>query len=348
MTELNREAFEAIVNDIAARAEAAQDAAAAATAAAQSAEHRAAAAESRIAQLQSAAADAAAAPAAAPALHHNKPRTKIQHPPRYLGKLHSRNEQSADSFLRRLRIYFSLTGLPETEWVTTTLTYLDGDAADWADAKYLLTDAHIGVNFADFSIAFKARFGVVNANDRARDAIVTLRQTSSVPAYNALFTRALLRIRDMSAAEQFDRYKRGLKPEPAKQVELSGCDTLEEAMSVADRIDAISFHHRPRPGSFQAPRPAQQYYNGPTPMQLGAMTPNTGFQRRAPLVNSGRRPAPASSGRMRLQPNDRLQFQNNGGCFYCRQFDHVLADCPIRPPRHGANSRAPGNGRPRR
>jgi hypothetical protein len=100
--------------------------------------------------------------------------------------------------------------------------------------------------------------------------------------------------------------------------------SFNEAVKLADRYDSLfspgfSFTNR-QPSGFTTrsqssvfPVSSAQSTNPilptPTPMEIDALR---------------RKPSP-------LTPEERARLLKTGGCFYCRQCGHVLANCPSKP-----------------
>ncbi len=62
---------------------------------------------------------------------------------------------------------------------------------------------------------------------------------NSISAYNAEFTKWLLRIPTMANDEQIFHYSQGLKNRIRLEIERSEMKSLTEAMRIADLIDSI-------------------------------------------------------------------------------------------------------------
>lgn len=294
-------------------------------------------------QLQQPLPATAAAPAAAPpsGLKPAKPTT-------FYGTKTCR--ASVDSWLFGVDTYFlsfptatdaqriayaaSLLQKGANKWWRTT-------AAQWTDPTHPRT-------WAEFKAAFLKAFSLPNKEERARDRLAALNQTSSVADYATQFRELLLELPAMDDSMARYQFIAGLKPRIRELVQLQRPSTLEDAIQLADTIDATTNYYRaqaPFPsrgrgrGQFRRPgfqgrgnggnsfsrapgHPAAAAYSGPTPMELGAVTTQ----------------------RSRLTPAERQELLAKGGCLYCRKLGHTLDQCRLRPARPAVQ----GNGQGRR
>jgi len=114
----------------------------------------------------------------------------------------------------------------------------------------------------------------------------------SIRAYNKEFTRWLLQVPLMGHVERLFHYSQGLKRHIRIEVERADCDTLHDAMKVADKLDSIysqnsiqrSGYDRGSYKRFQNHHPTSfpshsigrgKNGNGPTPMQIGNISQRT-------------------------------------------------------------------------
>lgn len=160
----------------------------------------------------------------------------------------------------------------------------------------------------------KAQFRPIDAWQVARDKLARLVQHTSVASYIEEFLALMLCIPDMTEQDRVDRFVRGLKIGPRKEVMVRRCQTLDEAMAVADRTDAVFY--------------AARSWNRPTGMGGGATGNDGGNGGTA----GGDESTPMELGQARLE------FQ--GTCFTCGAWGHRSMDCPWR-------ARAAGRGRGR-
>lgn len=100
----------------------------------------------------------------------------------------------------------------------------------------------------------------------AKDKPARLNQRTSVATYNKEFMNRMLSIPEMTEQDRVDKYVRGLKLGPKKEVMICRCKTLEDAMATADRADAVfySIQSWNRPGNTATTGNS----DGPTPMEI--------------------------------------------------------------------------------
>ncbi len=166
----------------------------------------------------------------------------------------------------------------------------------------------------------------MNAEKAARDRLASLTQQRSVQDYVSQFRTLCFQIPGISEGEKMDRFIRGLKPQVQREVEIRDPQTFDEAVRMAERIDAVEFRMRqryipttqrtfpPKTTAFAGPVraipatfPSVPITTGPTPMELGAV-------RLAPLT-----------------PAERERLRKIGGCFRCRKVGHIGQQCPEYP-----------------
>mmetsp|Transcript_27406 Transcript_27406/g.59946 ORF Transcript_27406/g.59946 Transcript_27406/m.59946 type:complete len:142 (+) Transcript_27406:2-427(+) len=126
-----------------------------------------------------------------------------------------------------------------------------------------------------------------------------------------------------------DRYVAGLKPHIRKELELREPKTYEEAVRLAERLDAIgkmhtsgyasyqpamrNTHHIPYASASTSRQSAAR--DGPVPMDLGMI-------QRVPERK------PQSFKPLTFEERQRLRRMN--ACFLCRQTGHTKNNCPMR------------------
>lgn len=287
--------------------------------------------------------------AAAPLQHPRGPRlTKmVSKPPPFTGDRRN-STYSVAIFLATVATYFTICELNPDQWVFMCGSfYLASSAATyWRNRVLRRLEGDYGT-WEEFSQDMTTLFGDINGVKHAREKIAALRQTGSVHAYNDSFRRLAVDITDMAAPEAIFHYTHGLKPSVACEIERQNLITVEDMMAAADRFDHIIYHHQARRQPATAGfRPAAA--NGPTPMDLGALTLNDDYydDRDAPRPPAGAISlAAANTTYTKLTPEERDYLRNNNGCFYCRRLGHIANDCKKR---IANRSTRPGNGQPRR
>ena len=199
------------------------------------------------------------------------------------------------------------------------VSLLRGPASEWYRLREKRVEQGLEPAF-DTWIALKtalvARFQTVNAAQVARDKLAQLRQVSSVRDYISSFNALVLQIPDLADVEKLDRFRRGLKPNIRKDVEIQGTLrelSFEETINLAERLDNVagnfrSFSGRDFQGKPDLPpstqNPSLSSSSGPAPMDLNA----------------------ASFVKLTAEERERLMKLNL--CFYCRKGSHRASNCP--------------------
>lgn len=230
----------------------------------------------------------------------------------------ARGSPQIDDWLFQVREYFESTRLPAADWVPFAATLLRGRASTWwrITKETALNSGRTPIKTWDhFAAALRQQFRPVNTAKTARDRLVNLRQTRSVQDYAYHFRSIIIDIPGMTEDEKIDRFVRGLKDRIRQEVDLREPGTLDKAISLADRYDAMLFRASKNDREF---RPARSYAPKATaaapaaPADPDAMDIDSLQQtRRAPLTDDER---------------DRLR--RTGRCFHCRQHGHIKANCP--------------------
>jgi hypothetical protein len=294
-------------------------------------------------------------PAPAPLGPHAGGILKTPKPDTFAG--HGRDRNNVDDWLFSVNNYFaSLAVMPtDRQRIAYVGSLFTGPARKWHRLYSYpqLQNPAQPVAYADFVAGFRAVFGPVNATSKARDRLDGLKQTGSVQAYTSAFREILLEIPDMSAADRLHRYVTGLKTHIQQQVQVQNPTTMDGAIQIADRLDAIKYDgtraigaavstaqsraSTARRPAWRPPGPQQR----PVPMEIGtAQVQHTGW----------RPPPPPSGGKTRLSPEERAYLTANNGCLFCRRLGHTVDQCRQRsnPGNFARPSLQQGNGmRPR-
>lgn len=160
---------------------------------------------------------------------------------------------------------------------------LDGTASRWWRLE--TNNGQHQFSMEEFKAKNLECFKPVNAEQRARDKIASMRQTGSAKVYADRFRSAILDIPKMSEAWQLDAFTRGLKPNVRRELERYPTASLNEAIRVAERIDSIDFmfsrgsaqprelrqHERAPAWEPRQPETAGPPADGPVPMELGPL-----------------------------------------------------------------------------
>jgi hypothetical protein len=208
--------------------------------------------------------------------------------------------ESIDAWIFQVEQYMFISKVEESQRIMLAASFLKEHAALWWRNVYQ-ENAQNGTTWTwhDFALNLRTQFRPVNATKLARDRLANLRQTQSVQAYVHAYRSLILDIPDMAENEKLDRFVRGLKERVRKEVELRDPTSLDEAIKIADRVDAITYNWR-YPESEKLRTEAM----GPTPMEIDAI----------------RRPS--------LTTEERERLRRTGSCFYCREQGHMAAKCP--------------------
>jgi hypothetical protein len=228
---------------------------------------------------------------------------------------------AVENFVFDCEQYFVGMGIPAEKKVFYASGLLDGSVKSW---WRFLCESY-GPNrlpelyqWDVFRAHLLARFTAVNATRHVRDQLADFKQTSSVRAYAHKMQDLALQIPNMHDEELLDRFVRGLKPRTRQEVVMREPTSFEKAVQLADRYDSLfmpgfGFNRQPSGSTSVSYRrdpvlttPADASSSGPVPMEIGAVK---------------RKISP-------LTPDKRARLLKTGGCFYCRQPGHVLANYP--------------------
>ena len=228
-----------------------------------------------------------------------------------------------DDWIFQWTQYFNVVAVPdETSRVAMVGLQLSGDAVHWYQHHYeRRPPTSTAELFADMIQAFVP----VDRSVFARSELASLVQKRSVDSYIERFRALCLQIPDLSEAERLDRFLRGLKSEVFKEVFLRDPKRLEDAMSIASRLDALGrltnrrAQHSRRPDPHHPPRVDRMDLDN---VQVTAPI------RALPAPDAG-----SQVRRTRLTNEERQHLRRTGACFYCRRQGHMRAQCPVRPRR---------------
>ena len=247
-------------------------------------------------------------------------RLKLMKPKPYGG---SSQPGAVDNFIFDCEQYFEGMEVPDPpKQIFFAVSLLEGVAKAWwrfyKDQVKNRLVANIDT-WEGFAGHLRARFGPVNATQSARTKLDSLKQTGSVRSYISVFQNLIMQIPGVSMEEALHRFTQGLQFRIKKEVALREPQTLEEAMRLAERYDALLYATQPfgrkthsrattnlgpsRPPIWGNPPLSSE---GPSPMEVDAI------QRRA------------------LTPEEKEHLRQIGGCFYCRKPGHIISSCPLR------------------
>lgn len=115
------------------------------------------------------------------------------------------------------------------------------------------------------------QFRSINAEKTARDRLASLRQIYSVEAYTHAFRNLALEIPGMREEEKLDKYLRDLKNDIRIQVELQDPKSLDEAATLAERVDAIMSRRGRGQQSYRSGPKSNRDDGGVVPMEIDAV-----------------------------------------------------------------------------
>jgi hypothetical protein len=221
-----------------------------------------------------------------------------------------RQGEKLEEWIYKMDIYLHAMQVPDQLRVLTAVSFLQGNAMTWWRALIGVQDPTT-VPWIDFVQRLRDEFLPVNAVKVASDKLERLKQTGSVANFVKEFRTLALQIPDLSAAEKLRRFLSGLKSRVRMEVDLRNPATVEEAVTLAERIDDLTYQaSRRSPGSSSFSVAAQ---DSRPPMDLSSMS-----------LNNTRRPNKFS----KLTPEEREKLRRENRCFYCREVGHSAVKCP--------------------
>ena len=223
-------------------------------------------------------------------------------------------------FLFLLGNHFAILQVSPDLQTAVATSYLIGPALDWA-----IDNTFTG--FADFSRRLKHAFIPYNHNLQAREALNHITQTTTVVNYVNRFRQACILVNDLDPAERFSRFSEGLKPNIRQHILIQNVTDFDTAAAMAIRVD-MAFHP-----STSTPNNSTTTPPPPRPPRLNAATIPTPTP--TPISTSTYSSAPGP--KPKLTDEARADLLRTGGCFYCRQPNHTVANCPTCPSNKSGN-----------
>jgi hypothetical protein len=149
---------------------------------------------------------------------------------------------NVQSWLKEMKHYLKLNGVTnEEQEVDVAASYLKESASDWYQSLPITPRTWI-----EFVAEMKDRFQPLAASRTARAQLRKLGQTNmSVADYSSKFYSIIQLITDMNPADQIEWYIYGLRPAIAREVDLREPTTLHQAMTAAQKIEALLDNRRP-------------------------------------------------------------------------------------------------------
>ena len=242
-------------------------------------------------------------------------------PPTFSG----RTGERADTLLFINVQYFSAVGLldPAQQIIHAASRFRDNAAVWWQHLQQLiLRGLRQSIdNWDTFQAAMLAEFQPMDNIKTARDKLADLSQRTSVATYASCLRDLAIQIPDLSPGDLLHKFNRGLKPNIRREVELRDPTTLDEAIKLAERVDTIDYSmHRSsrRPPAFHRPSTG---YNGPVPMELGAME----YSSQARRTSNG--PGPRYNKQTSFGAPERRRDMTKVQCYNCQGYGHFARDC---------------------
>jgi hypothetical protein len=201
--------------------------------------------QSTISSMRAAAAAAVPAPADTSTSSRLPPGCKPNPPRPFTG---DRDADSLDSWLFSVNSYLELTAVQGDERrILLVGTYLQGPAQTWyrgVRGEKVPPGQRI-TTWAEFQTERRLNFCPMNRVKIARDRIHSLRQTGQLRDFVREFRNLTLDIAGMSEDEKLDRFVRGLTPYIRREVELQEPDSLDKAIKLSEKFDAVLRSTRP-------------------------------------------------------------------------------------------------------
>jgi hypothetical protein len=230
---------------------------------------------------------------------------KVPRPPEFNGR-----QPSPVNWCYSMETFLAATGgagyLGIRDAVQTAAAYLRGNALNWWRQHLHAVRSGVAVDFntwEEFKTALIRQFTPVPPEVSARETLDRLKQTGSVYNYAQEYTSCMLQLPNMDEGDRVHRFIKGLKTEVRLHVALQQPDTLNKAIELAVKADAMVWKDK---------RTTVPYLNrkdtpGPVPMELGAMQSSQ------------------QNGKGDKQRNDRKKKEVE--CYYCHKLGHVAAVC---------------------
>ena len=262
---------------------------------------------------------------------------------------HFRGDRAkVEEFIDQLHRYVALSNIsmmPHHIQVQQAALLLKDEALVWFRNANSNTNPIVSV--VDLTSRMRAYFLPYGYDKLARTRLRSLKQVTSVQAYNTLFMRTLQHITDMSPADQLEYYITGLKEKIKEKLWAKEPKTLQDAMTEATIAEArfqhlysaaprtqYQFTHRfggsaqssstgsMRVASSSATTNAASSSGGADAMDLSKVessaTPDADEQLNA---MQGQRLG-------KLSDTDRARLRAEGRCFRCRAKGHISSQCP--------------------
>jgi hypothetical protein len=259
----------------------------------------------------------------------------------------SGNVNTLDTFIFSMRNYLLLSNVPPQLHVQTAGTFLTGTAGTWF-AYLTPAERNSLTTFDQLATLLTNYFSPLDQQAEARRKLTSIRQTSSVNAFNNIFNQTVQRLPHMEMAEKIEQYRMKLHDNLQVQLALNEYTSLADIMKAAVRIDALLFARKPKSTGAFPFNPRQQYSNRKPFANTNASASNSqavaahavqledqpGSDDDEHHVNyTQAAPLP------KLTEETKKYCRENKLCFRCRQPGHSAWQC--KPSRSSASSYQP-------
>jgi hypothetical protein len=162
---------------------------------------------------------------------------------------HGQSNENIDSWLYELELYFDAMKVSQDNDQTRILftkAQLRGAASAWFQHLDTIQDDSAqtqALTWNQFKQLLTDRFRPVAVSKLARMQLNTLRQTGSVEQFIQQYMQVISAIPSMTEEERVDRFITGLKPHIRNSIHMFDPNTLQSAMSMAQRADIQGSHY---------------------------------------------------------------------------------------------------------
>jgi len=253
------------------------------------------------------------------------------------------SKRDARLWLHSMKHYLHQCHTPQNEWVNLTITYLEGDAAQWWDSEIMARGGQVAfMDWAEFESLFLQRFQPIPLGQINYMKIKDWRHTGSLETYVNGFLA-------MAAAVPYSLFPEearaltfihNLKPELGKLVSSQNPTTIREAISIAQKVDGfktttnyrvnppqnqrLTFSRRSSIVSQGDRRPSSITCNND---EIGSYS--NGKQLNAIVTDISNEESPYHYLLSQLTEEQKRLMQENR-CFKCKQVGHRLSECRKR------------------
>jgi len=169
-------------------------------------------------------------------------RMKVPEPKAFEG---IRNAKMLENFLWDMEQYFVAAHIPESEQVSITSMYLDGDAKLWWRTR-VQEDVSMGKPKIDewetMKKELKNQFLPCNAGWQARESLKKLQHTGTPREYVKEFSSLMLDISNMSDEDKLFNFMSGLQPWAQTELRRQNVRDVQGAMAAADSLADYNYN----------------------------------------------------------------------------------------------------------